>query len=47
LIVFLKAIREILKKEIYGRDKSMSLGDENKGGVEVVITRHQAIHESA
>jgi hypothetical protein len=47
LIVFLKAIREILKKEIYGRDKAMFLRDENKGGVEVVITQRQAIHESA
>jgi hypothetical protein len=47
LIVFLKAIREILKKEIYGRDKAMSRRDENKGEVDVVITQHQAIHESA
>jgi len=31
LIVFFAAIREILKKEIYGRDKQLTLASENKG----------------
>jgi hypothetical protein len=31
LIVFVAAIREILKKEIYGWDKQLSLLSENKG----------------
>jgi hypothetical protein len=31
LIVFVAAIREIFKKEIYRRDKETARGDENKG----------------
>jgi len=31
LIVFVAAIREILKEEIYGSDKQLTLASENKG----------------
>jgi hypothetical protein len=36
LIVFFAAIREILKREIYGRDKQSFVRYENKRGVSAV-----------